>query len=298
MVLLIHLSTFYLLLRGTKPLNPILTSCRGFSSKSKGRRKSIERRGPGAKNLTSDVMLPDLRRADAGLGLNKRKEGKKRKKGVNSAIATNKSIKTSSESPGPAVILAAELLHVEAFFAIYPGYYFDPMQPIMLQFETMAREMEFKKKEYREAKDDLREAMVLDFNDTFGEDESDLGAWQRLCIMLEVSPVPNNIRSCHAELRKIHVNIVDLLQAAATGETPEKFSTVEDLRIYTEDTGNIFPLNDPRAGGVLRALLRRLCLSTDTTGYWVPRNSREPLDRFTSRKMLAFRMFKTLNLID
>lgn len=60
------------------------------------------------------------------------------------------------------------------------------------------------------------------------------------------------------ELRKIHVNIVELLEAAMTGETPKRFPTVKSLALHTAEYGNYFPINDPRAGGVLRGLLRRL----------------------------------------
>lgn len=75
------------------------------------------------------------------------------------------------------------------------------MQPIMLQFKKLARRVKLKDEEFKEARENFRGAVVLDFNDTFGEDENDLGAWQRLCIMLEVSPVPDNIDSCHAVRR-------------------------------------------------------------------------------------------------
>lgn len=57
--------------------------------------------------------------------------------------------------------------------------------------------MKFDDEEFKEVKDDFRGAMVLDFNDIFGEDENDLESWQRLCRMLEVSPIPTDIDSCH-----------------------------------------------------------------------------------------------------
>ena len=81
---------------------------------------------------------------------------------------------------------------MDAFFAEYSDYSFDPMRPIVQQFKRMARELHLGRTETREARDKLRSAMVLDFNDVFGEDENDLESWQRLCRMLQV-PIPDTI---------------------------------------------------------------------------------------------------------
>ena len=67
-------------------------------------------------------------------------------------------------------------------------------------------------------------------------------------------PFPTELK----KLRKIHVNIVDLLESAMTGATPCRFPTVDHLRSYTFENDKVFPIDDPRAGGVLRGLLRHL----------------------------------------
>ena len=87
---------------------------------------------------------------------------------------------------------------MDAFFAEYSDYSFDPMRPIVEQFKRMARELHFGEIKTKEAREDLRGAMVLDFNDVFGVDENDLESWQRLCRLLQVSPIPDNIDECHA----------------------------------------------------------------------------------------------------
>ena len=65
----------------------------------------------------------------------------------------------------------------------------------MDQFRRLARQIR-EKEDKDNAREEFGRAMVLDFNETFGVDASSLEAWQRLCSMLGVEPVPDEITEC------------------------------------------------------------------------------------------------------
>ena len=60
-------------------------------------------------------------------------------------------------------------------------------------------------------------------------------------------------------LSKVHVNLVDLVDARCRGRKGDVkiYKTVHQLREYTFRTKKIFPKQNAKAGGVLRALLRQ-----------------------------------------
>ena len=51
---------------------------------------------------------------------------------------------------------------------------------------------------------------------------------------------------------------MDLLDAARNGSEIAKFSTLQELKVYTRKKKKFFPRDDPLAGGVLQALFRRI----------------------------------------
>jgi hypothetical protein len=61
-----------------------------------------------------------------------------------------------------------------------------------------------------------------------------------------------------------HVNIVDLVDAGGT-RLVTKFRSEKALSKYTLKTGKIFPRENIHAGGLLRALLRRILHPPDET---------------------------------
>ncbi|KAK7689716.1 hypothetical protein QCA50_006355 [Cerrena zonata] len=156
--------------------------------------------------------------------------------------------------------LAFKMSHIDAFFAAYKKFAYDPTQPIMKQFNSLAATLNLWRSKERkdEVYDDLRRAMVQDFNETFGVDANDLKAWQRLCRMLDISPIPGTIHTCRLELSNLFVNIVDLLEAVRNGTPIGRFESLDALREYTQEEEKFFPRNHPLAGGVLKALLRRV----------------------------------------
>jgi hypothetical protein len=48
----------------------------------------------------------------------------------------------------------------------------------------------------REARREFKSAMVQQFNDLYGTDAEDLNSWQNLCHLLEIDPVPEELKKC------------------------------------------------------------------------------------------------------
>lgn len=57
-------------------------------------------------------------------------------------------------------------------------------------------------------------------------------------------------------VKGLYVNLVDLVDM--TVEDVELFGSLDELRVYTRDTGKIFPKESAYAGGVLKFLLREI----------------------------------------
>ncbi|KAG9308168.1 hypothetical protein JVU11DRAFT_12394 [Chiua virens] len=105
---------------------------------------------------------------------------------------------------------------------------------------------------------DFNDALVQQFNFLFGTD-SDLGAWQNLCGVIDITPVPDTIDDCTRLVWDANVNIVDLLESMRTGEPVHKFATLDELRVYTrKNKGKMFPKESAYTGGLLKELLREI----------------------------------------
>jgi hypothetical protein len=62
----------------------------------------------------------------------------------------------------------------------------------------MCDEFEWDSDDYdmREARRTFKSAMVQQFNDLYGTDEEDLTSWQKLCHVLNIKPVPEELKKC------------------------------------------------------------------------------------------------------
>ncbi|KAF8434372.1 hypothetical protein L210DRAFT_3485540 [Boletus edulis BED1] len=102
---------------------------------------------------------------------------------------------------------------------------------------------------------EFNDALVQQFNFIYGTD-SDLGAWQNLCSVIGITPVPDEIKDCKRLVWDANVNIVDLLESGRTGEPVQTFPTLDELREYSVNSRKIFPKQSAYAGGLLKELLR------------------------------------------
>ncbi|KAL1744867.1 hypothetical protein HDZ31DRAFT_63672 [Schizophyllum fasciatum] len=96
----------------------------------------------------------------------------------------------------------------------------------------------------------------------FGDDMSDLEAWQDLCYTIGVDGEDDDLRSiyaCRWALQGVFVNIVDLVDAAEAGEEIcAVFDTPEELRDYTRISDKVYPLSEAKSNAFLRRFLIRV----------------------------------------
>jgi len=92
---------------------------------------------------------------------------------------------------------------------------------------------------------------------------STLSHYQSLCEDLDITPIPGTVRECKAVLRKIFVNIVDLMQyrmdrqSRRAARKPEKFRNLGQLKNYCLKTEKYYGKKEAKAE-MLRELLKVL----------------------------------------
>ena len=66
----------------------------------------------------------------------------------------------------------------------------------MLEFDRMADELNWDENKRMIKRRSLGRALVLQFNTYYGTDVDDINAWQALCEVLRVYPIPEDIGTC------------------------------------------------------------------------------------------------------
>ncbi|KIJ63548.1 hypothetical protein HYDPIDRAFT_168373 [Hydnomerulius pinastri MD-312] len=112
--------------------------------------------------------------------------------------------------------------------------------------------------ERQEARTEFKDALVQQFNYIYGTNGNDLTAWQNLCSVIGIEPVPQDIVACQQVVRGAHVNLVDLVETARTGNRVQQFSSLDELATYTVKTKKFFPKENAYQGGLLQELLREI----------------------------------------
>ncbi|KAI0033361.1 hypothetical protein K488DRAFT_47848 [Vararia minispora EC-137] len=148
---------------------------------------------------------------------------------------------------------------LDAFFATYPSFAYDPSASATAEFARTCAQFRWGEKRRKKAHRAFSTAMVAQFAATFGTDVGSLRSWQALCEAIDIEEVPDTLTKCKKAVKRSHVNIVDLLDAAMHGERTRGFPSERALSKYTLGTPNkIFPLDRAKAGGLLRYLLRQI----------------------------------------
>ncbi|KAI0263440.1 hypothetical protein BC834DRAFT_957760 [Gloeopeniophorella convolvens] len=153
----------------------------------------------------------------------------------------------------------AQATALQQFFEQYPEFDYNPEEVPLSEFHRMCRAFGWGSSYHPEknaAREEFNAAMKDEFNSLYGSDEKDIRNWEKLCHVLSIEPVPKTLSACrHAVLEK-HVNLVDLVQAPT--RHVRLFPTEKALSEYTLEKNRIFPKEDARDGGVLRALRRHI----------------------------------------
>lgn len=81
--------------------------------------------------------------------------------------------------------------------------------------------------EKNDARDRMRHAMVLQFNDTFGTNAEDLITWHNLCDVISIRPIPETLHAC----RQVHVvQQCGLLRNRLTSRTGSRYFKYQHMR--------------------------------------------------------------------
>ncbi|KAI0356621.1 hypothetical protein OH77DRAFT_216487 [Trametes cingulata] len=152
----------------------------------------------------------------------------------------------------------AQIYPIQAFFANYPEFDYDAQAPFFEEFRRLEADLHWERKQREIAREELRDAMVRQFNSMYGTSADDLASWQLLCTALGMSPIPNDIKSCQRKVKATHVNLVDFIEAPLTGKPVQTFKSEAKLSKYTQETKKYFPRDNVNSGSLLRCLLRQI----------------------------------------
>ncbi|KAJ8587676.1 hypothetical protein M405DRAFT_863535 [Rhizopogon salebrosus TDB-379] len=146
------------------------------------------------------------------------------------------------------------------FFAQFESFSFNARQSSHGNFKRLIRTINSgpDDPERRAARDGFKDALVQEFNELFGTDGNDFAAWQNLCHVLRIVPVPDTIQGCRQRVWDTNVNLVDLVDTARIGTPVRLFASLEELITYTIRTGKVFPKENAYQGGLLKELLREI----------------------------------------
>ena len=73
----------------------------------------------------------------------------------------------------------------------------------MSQFQSLSQQTGWTNDVYKQEKKALQTALVLQFNDIYGESESDMDNWEELCNAMDVDPMPRTVKQCKRVRRRV-----------------------------------------------------------------------------------------------
>jgi hypothetical protein len=142
----------------------------------------------------------------------------------------------------------------------------------MAQFQALSTRMGWSNQQRQEAFAALQDALVQQFDDIYGTDETDIYCWQRLCQTLEVWPVPADITSCKQarlctcpfevtsdpsfqQVCSRHFTLWDVVDAGWTGCTVTCAPNRPSLLRYMASTNKYLPSDSKNVEGFLKAVI-------------------------------------------
>ncbi|KAI9067585.1 hypothetical protein FKP32DRAFT_240645 [Trametes sanguinea] len=149
-------------------------------------------------------------------------------------------------------------LPVFVFFATrYPLFVYNPTISPIAQFNLLSRLLNWNRAQWIAARVLFRQAMVEQFEQIYGRDLNSLVGWQKLCFVLAIRPIPNDLEDCRKRVCATYVNIYDLIVVPWLG-FPPIFAYEVDISKYTLENDMVFPLGEVPRGSLLEYLLRHI----------------------------------------
>ncbi|KAI4093383.1 MAG: hypothetical protein LQ344_002971 [Seirophora lacunosa] len=146
-----------------------------------------------------------------------------------------------------------------SFFDQFPNFRQRHNAPILDEFRRLAQQQGWKRRTWQ-FNVNRRECLQAEYEYQFGSIEAGnkLAAWQGLCAELGLSANIPSIVKCKKALRRVHVNILDLIDDRRAGRQIETFDSAQALADYTNEHKRYFPLEDAKADSLIKILLKQI----------------------------------------
>lgn len=82
------------------------------------------------------------------------------------------------------------------FFSQYPRFTPSQQAPIVHEFGRLCETYHWDRPKRKNVKAEFYDALTLDFNYFYGVDVNDLVAWQHLCQVVQIHPIPDDLEGC------------------------------------------------------------------------------------------------------
>ncbi|ERF75978.1 hypothetical protein EPUS_01344 [Endocarpon pusillum Z07020] len=155
----------------------------------------------------------------------------------------------------------------------FASFDIDPTASIVTEFNRLAIQKSWKK-DSKQYKNQRARLVNQEFNAYFGSNLNDLAAWQALCKAVGITTIPSSVTQCkkvqnsHPSpiwlslipfqlLKKVYVNIYDLIDAARLGEVARTFPNNQQLAAYTKPN-KVFPKREAKLNKLLKFMLRHI----------------------------------------
>ncbi|KAJ5521139.1 hypothetical protein N7463_001592 [Penicillium fimorum] len=137
------------------------------------------------------------------------------------------------------------------------GVHYDPDLPISLAFRLVGSQRGWKPGS-KTWKQNWNVCMDSEYDRLIGCPVTNLATWQELCAKVGIRDSFTSISQCKKALARVHVNLVDVLNAWNSDATPTRFKNQDALAKYTKESKKFFCRDLAKQDKVLRVLLRKI----------------------------------------
>lgn len=118
-------------------------------------------------------------------------------KKFNSKSALDQHMNSAIHVPRDSPILT-DSSPLDLFFCSFPKFQYTPSNPPQEEYRRLRQRYDWKRNDPdgEDAWSNYRSALVREFNRWYGEDDSNMDAWQSLCRAIGVLPLPQTLKDC------------------------------------------------------------------------------------------------------
>ncbi|TFK67466.1 hypothetical protein BDN72DRAFT_879641 [Pluteus cervinus] len=110
---------------------------------------------------------------------------------------------------------------LDTFFAEFEGFSYNRRRSASSEWSRLIRFMDWRPQDrapdFVDAQGRYKASISSQFNKIYGTDVNDLTAWQNLCRVIDIAPIPNDLERCRKKVAFSYINLVDLVDLPNTG---------------------------------------------------------------------------------